>query len=305
MWLHHFFSKQGIVFLFAVALSTPLNAGFFLPDSIQEMTIRYKSIGGLIVLPVTLNNTVKANLILDTGCRNLVLFGKRFMSQLKCDTHRKVQFSGLGSGAPVQGSLSLNNEVSIYDIMGKEIPIVVVPERNIFQKKYPSVDGVIGYEIFLMFEIELNAGEQMITFRPALSASLRDGYYPLPLRVVDSRPHIPSCVMLRSGKTLPCDVMVDTGSELGLLLKMNNAGWYEHQSKGTESVIGFGLNGAIKGFTTQARKLILYDFVISSIPAGITFSPWHSYASIGMKVLRDYILVLNYCKAYAGLKKLS
>jgi hypothetical protein len=36
---------------------------------------------------------------------------------------------------------------------------------------------------------------------------------------------------------------------------------------------------------------------------GIIASPWHNYASIGMDILKDYTLVLNYCKGYAGFRK--
>ncbi|MFZ6013855.1 MAG: hypothetical protein ACOYXT_26175, partial [Bacteroidota bacterium] len=71
-----------------------------------------------------------------------------------------------------------------------------------------------------------------------------------------------------------------------------------------ESVIGRGFNGLISGYTVIAKKLIMEGFEMTNIPAGITISSWHNYASIGMQVLKDYAVVINYCKSYVCFKRL-
>ena len=107
-------------------------AGFSLPDSVSEMTLRYRTVKDLIVLPVTINDSLQVNLILDTGCRNLILFGKRFRKRLRIHPGKSVEFSGLGSGAAVTGALSIGNKVSINEVLGKQIPVVVVANNNLF-----------------------------------------------------------------------------------------------------------------------------------------------------------------------------
>ena len=143
--------------------------GFFLPDSVREVTFDYRSINNLIVLPVRINDDKIVNLVLDTGCRNLVLFGKRFRNMIDDDT-REITFNGLGQGKPARGYVTLGNNVSFNRVSGKKIAIVVVPERNVLAS-YPAIDGVIGYELFMKFEIEVNFARQKITFRPARSSS--------------------------------------------------------------------------------------------------------------------------------------
>ena len=49
-------------------------AGFFLPDSVRQVTLTYKRTFNLVLLPVIINDSIRLNLILDTGCSNLVLF---------------------------------------------------------------------------------------------------------------------------------------------------------------------------------------------------------------------------------------
>lgn len=275
-------------------------AGFRLPDSINEVTIRYKRIENLILIPVIVNDSVYLNLILDTGCRNMVLFGKRFLRELSIQPGKGFQFSGLGSGGPVNGSLSLGNKVSIGEVLGERIPIVVVPQQGLFGK-YHGVDGIIGYDVFIKFEIELDPGKQIISFRPAATAELGIGFTKIPIKVIDSRPVTRSVILLPDHEAEELDLMIDTGSSLGLLLKLNSLEAYTRN--GGQSVLGKGLNGNILGHRTISKKVIIHEFEFPHVKTGIIESPWPNEASIGMEVLKEYSFVLNYCKGYMGLRK--
>jgi hypothetical protein len=274
-------------------------AGFFLPDSISEVTLHYKRINNLILLPVTINGDINVNLILDTGCRNVVLFGRRFLKQFEIHPDKRVEFSGLGSGASMAGRISLGNKVSIDAVFGERIPVVIVPDPNLFGANM-EVDGVIGYDIFIKFEIELHTSEQLITFRPAQTATLSDEYNLIPIRIEDSRPIVSSSICLFD-RDEALDIMIDTGSSLGLLLKNNDG--YRLTSKVKTIIIGRGLNGPIEGINIRAKGISLDEFVLTEVPVGVVQSAWSGSPSIGMDVLSEYSLVLNYCKGYAGLKR--
>jgi len=293
------------VLLFASTSATcsvgPAPAGFYMPDSLREVSFRYTMINNLILLPVTVNDTIQLNLILDTGCRNLVLFGKRFQKLFSFEPDKQVQFSGLGDGRSVSGNLALGNKVAIDAVLGTQIPIVVVPRQNVF-RMFPTVDGVIGYDIFTKFEVEINASEQRITFRPAATAALAGDFIHVPIRIEDSRPLIDCRVIFTPEKSHLSDLMIDTGSTLGLLLKTTSIKNYAVLN-GERAVLGRGFNGLIEGIETRIEKLMVNDMEIRSIRTGIIQSPWHNYASIGMDILKDYTLVLNYCKGYAGFRK--
>lgn len=276
-------------------------AGFSLPEDVSEVSLKFQSIRNLIVLPVVINDSIRVNLILDTGCRNLVLFGKRFQKLFQTEPNQKVQFSGLGDGNPINGRLSLNNKVSIQAVIGEKIPIVIVPEKNLFST-YANIHGVIGYDIFIKFEIELDPVQQIITFRPAATSELSGDYEKIPLVIEDSRPVIKSLVFFTGIDGLSCDLMLDTGSSLGLLMKTTDLKNFPGGKN--KKILGRGLNGNVLGIETIASKLILDTFEILAITAGITHSAWHNHASVGMEVMKNYTIVLNYCKAYAGFKKI-
>lgn len=298
----HFFAASFlfVIVTYGVVFGSGPRAGFYLPDSVNEVTLTYRTVSGLIILPVIINDSVEVNLILDTGCRNLVLFGKKFGRLLNVNPAKPVEFSGLGDGKPVKGLLSIGNKVSIRQVLGEQIPVVVVRGNSIFSG-YPNVDGVIGYDIFVRFEVELNAGTRTITFRPAARAEVPYGYEPMPLRIVDARPVMQSQISFGAGPSKDLELMIDTGSSLGLLLKTTTIG--ELISGRRAQVLGIGFNGPLSGYRLVSDRLILHGMEIEAVPTGIVSSPWHDNASIGMEVLKDYILVLNYCKLYACLKK--
>jgi hypothetical protein len=294
-----FFLLFPLLFLNAPSFGARPTAGFFLPDSVNEMTLKYRTARGLIILPVTINDSVQVNLILDTGCRNLILFGKKFRNLFTMSSVKPIVFSGLGTGRAVTGKLSIGNKVSINEVLGLQIPVVVVETNNLFGN-YHNVHGVIGYDIFLKFEIELNAVTRTIVFRPALKSMPPCGYTQIPLSIVDARPIIQSQIHMDKNTLGNFDLMIDTGSYLGLLLKTTNISDFDHHRN--EKILGIGFNGPISGYQTVSNKLIVEGLQIDSVPTGIVASEWHNNASIGMEILKNYIVILNYCKAYACLK---
>jgi len=276
-------------------------AGFYLPDSLREISIPIKTYQGLIVLPVVVNDTVHVNLVLDTGCRNLVLFGDQFRRNVYAAADKTVNFSGLGEGKPLKGHLSINNKVSIEAILGERIPIIVVPDRNLFKPR-DHIDGIIGCDIFIKFEVELQPLLRSITFRAAQSANEPAGYLKLPLRIEDSRPVIQSTIEFEKNKSHSLDVMIDTGSSLGLLLKTTEM----PDAETSEQLIGRGLNGLFHGSKIMAHKLVLdNNLVLKHLSVNVVTSPWHYHASLGMQLLKEYAVILNYCKAYMCIKKMS
>jgi len=289
-----------LLFTSILSFSSPTRSGFYIPDSLRSVTLRYKTVDNLIVLPVRINDSIVVDLILDTGCRNLVLFGKQFQKYFDFMPGHQVQFSGLGAGGPVFGKLALNNHVSIDAVAGHDIPVVVVPNRNLFGS-YVNAHGVIGYDVFAKFEIEINPKLKQITFRPALIAELSDEFTAVPIRIVDSRPLIDCEVVFTKGQTHLCDLMIDTGSILGLLLKTTDIGSFSY--KGYYETLGRGFNGPIEGFRLVTERLVLKDLVIKYVATGVIESSWHNHASVGMEILKNYTLVLNYCKGYAGFKR--
>lgn len=275
------------------------DAGFSFPENTMEIKFRFSTYKNLIILPVTINDSIHLNLILDSGCRNLLLFGKRFEKIFKTLPDHKVRFSGLGERLPLTGKLSLNNKVSINSLLGQKIPIIIVQGKTLFPGR-TDIDGIVGYDIFIKFEIEFDASKQLITVRRAEVAELAPGFTRIPLRVEDSRPLIQSKIFFAAPEGTDCDIMLDTGSALGLLLKSRDEKYFPDPQK---QILGKGLGGNVMGTVRKASTLILETFIIRISSVGIWWSEHHTHGSVGMDIMKDYAVVINYCKGYAGFKK--
>jgi len=299
--LAHFLLQTIVLLLYTCCYGSP-NSGFCLPDSVKELTVKFISVRNLIVLPVTINESITVNLILDTGCRNLVLFGKNFADLLQTDPAREIQFSGLGSGKPLKAKLSLNNTVGIGDITGHQLPIIVVSEKNLFTG-LKNVQGIIGYDVFLKFEIEINSANRTITFRPGSTAMLPAGFAAIPLAIVDSKPVMSAAKFYGKSTVVEFDLIIDTGSSLGILLMTTQPDVFNPGLP--QSVIGQGLNGLMTGYETVLRKMDIDGFEFPTVRIGVIEADDTNHASIGMDILKDYIVIINYCKAYAGFRRVS
>jgi hypothetical protein len=126
-------------------------------------------------------------------------------------------------------------------------------------------------------------------------------YEKIPLRIKDSRPLVQSKVFFSAHEGQDYDLMLDTGSALGLIFKTSDLNLFSKSN--SKKIIGRGLNGDLTGFDTDAIKLVLNTIEIKTSSVGVIYSPWHNYASAGMNIMKNYTVVLNYCKAYAGFKK--
>jgi hypothetical protein len=111
-----------------------------------------------------------------------------------------------------------------------------------------------------------------------------------------------SRVKLEQEVSMSCELMIDTGSNLGLLLKTTEMNKFSLRTNRT--VVGFGFNGEVLGYQTRSESVLLDGLSMQNIPTGIIESPWHNYASIGMDILKHYVVVINYYKLYASFKKL-
>jgi hypothetical protein len=283
--------------------ATPdMRSGFFIPDTITQITVRYKTIRNLIVLPMVLNDSIRVNLILDTGCRTLVLFGNRFNKLLKTEPGRIVQFSGYGDGTPVLGKVSLFNKISMQQLLGENIPLVIVPNKNMFQN-FSNVHGIIGYDILTKFEIEIHPGNQTITFRSAPNGVPPSDYEYMDLDIVDCRPILSSTVYSGRKRWSKCDLMIDTGSALSLLFKVKDLDESSFARGKKEQLLG--LNGSTNSYQLFTKKIRLNNLEMRGVRTGVMPATYKDGASIGMGLLKDYVIIFNYCKSYVCLKKLS
>jgi hypothetical protein len=79
----------------------------------------------------------------------------------------------------------------------------------------------------------------------------------------------------------------------------------ERDFAGVRSEELVGLSGRTRAYQTFSNKVRLNNLELKGLRAGVVSTRHKGGASIGMGVLKNYVIIFNYCKSYMCLKKLN
>jgi hypothetical protein len=262
-----------------------------------DTSIPFKLYKNLIVIPVTLNDTLRLNLILDTGTRSILLYGKRFKKLSNFVNETKLKVVGWGSADAIEVRRAFPNTISIGDVRGEQLCAAVVDHRKLFADS-PTIDGIIGYEIFARFSVEIDYLRQKIFLYDKIHHRDTRDFLSLPLVVNGSRPEIISNIELETGKKIQLNLLVDTGSSLGLTIFSKTID--EVINYGIDREIGIGLTGSIWGYSIRLKSLSLGTLFISNLLSNLVHVKEHpdlqftTAGSLGAGFLKDYLIIFDY-----------
>jgi hypothetical protein len=287
-----------LTLLFALTSFSALGAGgydFLFGKS--STTIHFEMFRNLIVIPVTINDSVKVKLILDTGTRSMLLYGKRFASMPNLTTSHRIKIAGWGSPDGVDAGISYPNKVVLGSIKGELLGVAVVSTRKMFDEK-PGIDGIIGYELFVKFVVEINYKARTICLFEKLPYGHADGFISLPLEINRAMPQVQSSLVMADNSRVNLRLLIDTGSSLGLTV-FSKEQFLNHSGE-TPHNVGFGLNGVIKGFDLYLKHFFLGNLKVKSLSSCVVNVEEHPdetftfCGSLGAQFLKKHIVIFDY-----------
>lgn len=285
-----------LVFLLSF-LSTMAAGGYDFLAGKSSTTIRFELFRNLIVIPATLNDSVKVKLILDTGTRSMLLFGKRFASMPNLTQSRRLKVAGWGSPEGVDAGLSYPNRIVLGGVKGESLGVAVVTTRSMFSER-PGIDGIIGYELFVKFVVEINYKTRTISLYEKMPLGHSDGFTEIPLEINRAMPQVQSSIVMSDNSTINLRLLVDTGSSLGLTVFSKER--FSMHADEVPRPVGFGLNGIIKGFDLYTQHFFLGGLKVRSLPSyvvNVDEHPDESFTycgSVGAEFLKKHIVIFDY-----------
>lgn len=296
-----------LIFLLTISsLSGSAAGGYKFLEGTTRTSIRFELFEDLIVIPAQINDTLSVRLILDTGTRSMLLYGKRFARLQNLSANRKVKISGWGSPQEINASFSFPNSIRIGSVMGEGLGIAVVTTKNLFENKR-KIDGIIGYELFAKFVVEINYKTRFIHLYENMPSGHTQGFSSVPLEINKAMPQVKSTVVLNDKTKVELSLLVDTGSSLGLTLFSKEK--FEVYSSGEERPIGIGLNGVVKGFDLYNKHFLLGDLLVKFIPSYVVNVEEHPddkfsfCGSVGADFLKKHVVIFDYPSSRMFLRK--
>jgi hypothetical protein len=238
----------------------------------DRVEIPFTNHNNLIVIPLTLNDKITLQFIVDTGVQTTILTEKTYADYLGLDYDRRIELSGPGSIESISALVASNVSVSIPSLGSKNQTILVLEEDylNLSSNLGFEVHGIIGYEIFSRFVVDINYDEKMLILHEPEKFKPRRSHTPINIQILNSKPYLKAQILQQNGSILDAMLMVDTGASHPLLLQLLEGSAVVLPAKTIPAFLGKGLGGEIPGHlgrvTTMKLGPYTFDNVIASYP---------------------------------------
>ncbi|NAY92503.1 PDZ domain-containing protein [Muricauda sp. JGD-17] len=288
--------------------------GFRLPENQKFQKINFELISNLIVIPVEINGA-DLTFVLDSGVSRPLLFNLSDQDSLQINNVSEVTIRGLGDGEPMKALSSSGNKFALgkaknYD---QDLFVVLDKEINFSTSLGIPVHGILGYELFRDFIVEINYGSQYIKLHnPELyDHAPHKRSQTLPLSIQNRKAYVEGTVLIKDSENIPVKLLVDTGSGDALWLFHEPEKGLEIPEKNYEDYLGRGLSGDIFGKRAKVNGVRIGDFELKDAKAAFPYQESFGFAknlgdrngSVGGEILKRFNIVFDYPREQVTLRK--
>lgn len=310
-------TARGIIFLILLLLlNIPAKAqyGFeFEKKNLKKVYVPFELYNNLIVVPVQLNDKLPMKFIVDTGIRTTILTEKIMSDALALTLNRKIILKGPGEQQIIAAHVANNITIKIPGVVGRGQALLVLEEDFLQLRNYLGVEvhGIIGYELFSRFVVEIDYNNHMLILHQSQSFEPKKNFERFPLTIEDTKPYIVTQIKI-NGKTSQSKLMIDTGASHALLLEEDEEKDIIIPKRNIEANIGRGLGGPIRGRLARIDQIKIGDYVlkgvISSFPEEGQYLDtvfFNRHGTLGGELLSRFRVVFDYSSENIYLKKTS
>ena len=252
------------LFILFTVLSCFSQEGFQFTTSNKKIKVPFQLINNLIIIPVEVNE-VKLNFLLDTGVENTILFSLDDADSLPFKHIEKIKIRGLGSGSTIDALHSKKNKISINGLVDNnhEIYIILDQEINFSSQLGIPVHGIIGYEFFKNYFIEINYRRKRLNIyknNQDFSIKKLKQYNEIPISLELQKPYVEAFISLNK-KDVKTKLLIDSGGSDALWLFENKT---NIQSPKTyfNDFLGRGFSGNVYGKRSRIEKFQIGKYEI-------------------------------------------
>ena len=303
------------VIFWSLLLCLPIlgvSQSYELPHGQKYQKIKFQLINNLIIVPVEVNGS-KLSFVLDSGVNKPILFNLTDQDSLQINNVSEITIRGLGEGEPIKALSSNGNTFQLKNIKNKDQLLYVILDRslNFSTSLGIPVHGIIGYDLFRDFVVDINYAAKTIKFHnPDTYVYKSDKKREtLPLSIIKKKAYVDANVFIEDVDNLPVRLLVDTGSSDAIWLFENDHIGIPDQNY--EDFLGKGLSGDIFGRRTKVNSIKLGSFALRDAKAafpdkesfGSVQNLGNRNGSVGGEVLKRFNIIFDYHNRKITLRK--
>ncbi|HVP67906.1 MAG TPA: aspartyl protease family protein [Anaeromyxobacteraceae bacterium] len=277
------------------AMPAPPPPDFAIAGGKTSTAVPLALVNNHIYIEAKLNGQGPFRLLCDTGGANIVT--PEVAKKIGLRTEGALQGRGVGEKSEDIG-LARVETVAVGDATVRDQVFAVYPMGQLSDVEGLSVDGLIGYEVFKRFVVEVNYGSSQLVLMLPSAFRYQGKGIAVPFQFNN---HIPQVEGALDG--LPGKFDIDTGSRSSVDLLGPFVVQHDLRKKyATTSVLvtGWGVGGPARSYVTRARELRLGEVVVRdpvlllSAQEKGAFSDPYVAGNVGGGVLRRFNVTFDY-----------
>ncbi|MFV0573649.1 MAG: aspartyl protease family protein [Xanthomarina gelatinilytica] len=295
-----------IVFLLFSLSNMGFSQGnFVIQNKKQTDKIRFKLINNLIILPVEING-VALSFLLDTGVNKSIIFNfLNITDTLQIKNTETIFLRGLGEGDAIKALKSKGNVLRVGDAINinQELFAVYDPNLNFAPRLGVPLHGIIGYDLFKDFVVEINYTSKYIKLTSPAVYKYKTcrSCETLNMEFYKNKPYIYSTVKIQD-KQVPVKLLIDSGGSDALWLFEDDSLGIHVDNIYFEDFLGHGLTGSVYGKRTKIEEFSIKHFKLNQVnvsfpyPESLVYVKQHKdrNGSIAGNLLKRFNLIVDY-----------
>lgn len=256
--------------------------------------IHFRLINNLIVIPVSVNG-VSLSFLLDTGVSKSILFNFfNLKEELSIHETELLLLQGLGDDNPIEALKSSNNTVIIGEAinLNQDLYAIIDASINFTPSLGIPIHGIIGYDVFKDFVVEINYSRNFIKLHNPLyyDSKLSRKWRTSNLTFYNNKPIIKASVTNRN-QVVPVNLLIDTGGSDALWIFEDSSESLKIPTYTFDDFLGKGLSGNIYGKRSVFESFRLKDFQLNMV--NVSFPDSSSIQKTKINKLRNGSLLGN------------
>lgn len=231
-------------------------------ESSRSKKIRFQLLNNLMVVPIELNGT-ELSFLIDTGVSKVILFDIGNSDSLTIKNTEILELRGLGDQGATKAIKSDGNTLKIGDAININQSIYGIFDKNLnFTPRLGvPVHGILGYDLFKDFIVEINYASKYIRLYNKSSApKLSNKWQKVPISLHRNKPYLKALTKINDKHT-EVKLLIDTGSSDALWLFENKTKkLIPNPSMVFEDYLGKGLSGSVYGRRSKINQVTIGTF---------------------------------------------
>ncbi len=279
--------------------------------NVKKVYMPFELINNLVVIPLRINDSDTMHFVLDTGVGRTLITELSDNEEFTIRYSGKVKLSGLGEDAPMEALFSSGNKVYLEGIIGDSLDVVLMMEDrfNLSSFMGRKVNGLIGYDIFKNFIVEIDYQDKRLyfhdpdLFRKEYQKKRKSRFWTeIPIEIDARKPYINSTIVQHDSSVIETKLLIDSGASHAISIYPASNPEISIPPKNLYSYLGSGLSGEIYGEIGRIKSMSFGDLTLKE---PVVYYPEEEgtrrallqsnrNGSIGADLLKRYTIFFNY-----------